>query len=162
MSDVVAFTRIRPPVRMRNEHWQRRFSENFALIGKLHEFTVEPDQAESLVADVCQAFEIPMPEFAFNRRRKVHNGQCERPRSHKLMWSGSVKLAEMEKERGRPYSEVGVIRLGNPASIGTAAHEAAHHLVHHREHWETPSHGKIFVAWNDQTVALIAESLGIE
>ncbi len=69
MSELIAFTQISPPVRMRNEHWQRRFSENFALIEKLLEFAVEPDGVESLVNEVCEAVEVPMPEFAFNSRR---------------------------------------------------------------------------------------------
>ena len=161
MSELIAFTQVSPPLRMRNEHWQRRFSEHFALIERLREFAVEPDGAESLVAGVCEAFEVPKPEFAFNRRRKAHNGLYELPRSHKLMWSGGERLAALEKERAKPFSEAGVIRLGNPASVGTVAHEVAHHVVHHREHWETPSHGRVFVAWNDRAVALIAERLGV-
>jgi hypothetical protein len=161
MSELIAFTQISPPVRMRNEHWQRRFSEDFALIEKLLEFAVEPDGAESLLNEVCEAFEVPMPEFAFNSRRKVHNGLYEPPRNHKLMWNGGEKLAALEKERGKTFSEAGVVRLGVPASVGTVAHEVAHHVVHHREHWETPSHGRVFVAWNDRTVALIAARLGV-
>jgi hypothetical protein len=161
MSELIAFTQISPPVRMRNEHWQRRFSEDFALIERLREFAVEPYGAESLVNEVCEAFEVPMPEFAFNRRRKVHNGLYEPPRNHKLIWSGGEKLAELEEKRGKPFSETGVIRLANPVSVGTVAHEVAHHVVHHREHWATPSHGRIFVAWNDRTVALIAARLGV-
>ena len=159
-SDVITLNRIPPPVRMRNEHWQRRFSEDFALILRLREFSVEPDGARRLVAEVCGEFEIPMPEFAFNRRRKIHNGMYETPRSHKLMMIGAEKVLAFETERGKGFSEVGVIRLGNPTSVGTVAHEAAHHVVHHREHWQTPSHGRVFVAWNDQTAALITERLG--
>lgn len=162
MTDVVAVARISPPARMRNEHWQRRFSEDFALIEKLRGFAVEPDGAGSLVAEVCRAFEVPLPDFAFNRRRKVHNGMYEPPRSHHLKWAGSVRLVELENQRGKPFSEVGVVRLGNPASAGTIAHEAAHHLVHHREHWKTPSHGRVFVVWNDQTAVLVADRLGID
>ena len=162
MSDMIVFTRIPSPFRMRNDHWQRRFSDDFALIKQLREFAVEPDAAEILVAEVCDSFDVPMPEFAFNRRRNVQNGLCELPRSHKLRWSGSEKVHELEKERRKPFSEVGVIRLGNPASVGTVAHEAAHHVVHHREHWETPSHGRIFVVWNDKTATLIAERLRLK
>ncbi len=161
MSELIAFTQVSPPLRMRNEHWQRRFSEDFALIERLRKFAVEPYGAESLVNEVCEAFEVPMPEFAFNRRRKVHNGLYEPPRNHQLIWSGGEKLAELEEKRGKPFSEAGEIRLGNPASVGTVAHEVAHHVIHHQEHWETPSHGKVFVAWNDRTVALIAERLGV-
>ena len=158
---MIALNQIPPPVRMRNEHWQRRFSEDFRLIEKLRELSAEPDGARSLVAEVCETFEVPMPEFAFNRRRKVHNGLYETPRSHKLMRNGSENVVAFEKERGKSFSEVGVIRLGNPASVATVAHEVAHHAVHHREHWATPSHGRIFVAWNDRTAGLIAQRLGI-
>ena len=77
------------------------------------------------------------------------------------MWNGGEKLAALEKERGKTSSEAGVIRLSIPASVGTVAHEVAHHVVHHQEHWETPSHGRVFVAWNDRTVALIAARLGV-
>ncbi len=31
MGSVIIFTQIAPPVRMRNEHWQRKLSEDFAL-----------------------------------------------------------------------------------------------------------------------------------
>ncbi len=161
MSELIAFTQVSPPLRMRYEHWQRRFSEDFSLIERLRGFVVEPDGAESLVAEVCEAFEVPMPEFAFNHRRKVHNGLYELPRSHTMMWSGGERLAALEKKRGKPFSEAGVIRLGNPASVGTVAHEVAHHVVQHQEHWETPSHGKVLVGWNDRTVVLIAERLGV-
>ncbi len=58
MSELIAFTQISPPVRMRNDQWQRRFSEHFALIEKLREFVVEPDGVEGLVAEVCEAFEV--------------------------------------------------------------------------------------------------------
>ncbi len=160
-SDMITFNRIPPPVRMRNEHWQRRFSKDFALIVKLREFSVEPDGAERLVAGVCEDFQVPMPEFAFNRRRKVHNGMYETPRNQKVMMNGTEIVLAFEKKRGKAFSEVGVIRLGNPASVGTVAHEVAHHVVHHREHWQTPSHGRVFVAWNDHTAALIAQRVGI-
>ncbi len=83
MSSVIIFTQIAPPVRMRNEHWQRKLSEDFALITRLREFSVETDRAESLVAVVCEAFEVRMPELAFNRRLKVHNELCEPPRGHR-------------------------------------------------------------------------------
>ena len=55
MSSVIIFTQIAPPVRMRNEHWQRKLSEDFALITRLREFSVETDRAESLVAVVWEA-----------------------------------------------------------------------------------------------------------
>jgi hypothetical protein len=58
MGSVIIFTQIAPPVRMRNEHWQRKLSEDFALITKLREFSIETGRAESLVAVVCEALEV--------------------------------------------------------------------------------------------------------
>ena len=43
MGSVIIFTQIAPPVRMRNEHWQRKLSEDFALITRFREFSVETD-----------------------------------------------------------------------------------------------------------------------
>jgi len=53
-----------------------------------------------------------------------------------------------------------MIRLGDPTSLGTIAHELGHHLVHVLDPARTPDHGKRWVQRFDQAANAMVALVG--
>lgn len=140
----------------RHEHRVRAFSRDYELItGFGDRYSVERDEAESLVRSVTERFGIPMPELAFNRRRRPDTGECWPPRSVIIETNSEARVTAWETHRGRAIPEHGQIRLGHTTMLRTIAHELGHHLVHHLEPKRTPPHGKVWVGRFDDAMAAV-------
>lgn len=146
----------------RHEHRVRTFSRDYELIAGIgYRYLVEQDSAVLLARAVVERFSVPMPEFAFNTRRRPDTGQCWPPRRRVELVQGDDVVEAWERRRGRLYPEHGQIRLGSRTRLRTLAHELGHHLVHYLAPVGTPSHGKVWVASFDDAMAVIAAELGV-
>ncbi len=144
----------------RHEHRVRTFSRDYDLIVRVGDaYAVEAADAERLARLVVGRLGAPMPEMAFNRRRRADTGQCRAPRWHLEALYGADAVSAWERGRGRPYPEQGQIRLGTVTRLRTLAHELGHHLVHHLDPIRTPAHGKVWVGRFDDAMGVIAESV---
>lgn len=142
----------------RHEHRVRTFSRNYELIagfGDRH--AVAAADAQRLIEALVTRFDVPMPELAFNRRRRPDTGQCRVPRFHLELVYGDDAVGEWERRRRRRYPEHGQIRLGAVTRLRTLAHEVGHHLVHHLDPVGTPAHGKVWVGRFDDAMEVVAE-----
>ena len=145
----------------RHEHRVRTFSSDYALIADVGgRYVVESDVAAWLIRAVADRFAVPVPELAFNVRRRPDTGQCWPPRRHVELVQGDDVVQAWELRRGRPYPEHGQIRLGSRTRLRTLAHELGHHLVHHLDPVLTPAHGKVWVGRFDDAMAVIAAEAG--
>lgn len=146
----------------RHEHRVRTFSRDYDLIAGFGDsYAVEAADAKHLVRLVVGRYGVPMPELAFNRRRRPDTGQCRAPKFHIESTYGADAVQAWERRKGRPYPEDGQIRLGAVTRLRTLAHELGHHLVHHLEPVRTPAHGKVWVGRFDDAMAIIAKSVSV-
>ena len=144
----------------RHEHRVHAFSRDYDLItGFGDRYAVERSEAEALIRSVTERFGVPMPDLAFNRRRRPDTGECWPPRSVIVETNSEERVAAWETHRRRSIPEHGQIRLGHTTMLRTIAHELGHHLVHHLEPKRTPAHGKVWVGRLDDAMAAIAEEL---
>ncbi len=127
----------------------RRFSRDPRLIFDLRAWAVDRQAATAVVAAVCHEFDSPIPEMTFHGRRGPHTGYYRSPRWKAVETVGELRIRRWEEDTGRPWPPAGMIRLGDPTSLGTVAHELGHHLAHHHEPVGTPEHGKRWVGWFD-------------
>ena len=143
----------------RHEHRVRAFSRDYELLtGFGDRYAVDRSEAEALVRSVTERFGVPMPDLAFNRRRRPDTGECWPPRSVIVETNSVERVAAWEAHRRRAIPEHGQIRLGHTTMLRTIAHELGHHLVHHLEPKRTPAHGKVWVGRLDDAMATIAAS----
>lgn len=140
----------------RHEHRVRAFSRDYELItGFGDRYAVDRSEATALVRSVTDQFGVPMPDLAFNRRRRPDTGECWPPRSVIVETNSEDRVAAWEANRQRPIPEHGQIRLGHTTMLRTIAHELGHHLVHHLEPKRTPAHGKVWVGRLDDAMEMI-------
>jgi predicted SprT family Zn-dependent metalloprotease len=141
----------------RHEHRVRAFSRNYELITGIGDrYAVERGEARALVRSVAEQFGVPMPDLAFNRRRRPDTGECWPPRSVIVETNSEERVTAWESHRQRAIPEHGQIRLGHTTMLRTIAHELGHHLVHHLEPKGTPAHGKVWVGRLDDAMETIA------
>jgi hypothetical protein len=141
----------------RHEHRVRAFSRDYGLItGFGDRYTVEATDAEALVRAVTDRFGVPIPDLAFNGRRRHDTGQCWAPRWHAARTNGEERIAAWEAHHDRPYPEDGRIRLGTTTTLRTLGHELGHHLVHFLDPVHTPGHGKVWVGRFDDALGIIS------
>jgi len=144
----------------RHEHRVQRFSRDYDLITELGDrYAVERDEAVALVHSVTEQFDVPMPDLAFNRRRRPDTGECWPPRSVIVETNSEERVAAWEAQRRRAIPEQGQIRLAYTTMLRTIAHELGHHLVHHLEPKRTPAHGKVWVGRFDDAMAVIGHDV---
>jgi hypothetical protein len=133
----------------------RRFSRDPVLIMRLRGIGVDRAAARALIEEVAFDAGAPPPDVTFHGGRGPHTGYCRQPRGRAIELSSERYLAAWEDEKG-PWPEHGMIRLGDPTSLGTVAHELGHHLVNVFDPASTPPHGKVWVARFDAAAAHIA------
>lgn len=144
-----------PAGTFRHEHMVRRFSVDHDLIGALRGGAVDRTQAAWIVEQVCTELAVPAPEVTFHGRRGPHTGYCQMPRSRAVQRSEHAAVERWEAAKRRRWPASGLLRFGDPTSLGTVAHELGHHLVNHLDPAATPSHGKRWVNRFDQAAALV-------
>lgn len=147
---------LAPPAGARFDHMVRRFSRQPHLIFGLRRWGVDRDDATALVATVCDEVEVAPPAVTFHRGRGAHTGYYRSPRRIAVEVSSEARIRAWEEDRGRRWPLEGMIRLGEPAALGTVAHELAHHLTRRFEPVGTPNHGKRWVAWFDVAAGVLA------
>ncbi len=136
----------------------RRFSRDPHLIVRLRNLGVKREIARSLVERVAVASHAPPPEVTFHGGRGSHTGYCRQPRQRAVELTSEQSVQAWEATHG-PWPDHGMIRLGDPTSLGTIAHELGHHLVNFFEPLHTAAHGKAWVAWFDLAASLIDSML---
>ena len=147
----------------RHEHRVRSFSRDYELITEFgDQYAVDRSEAEALVRSVTEQFGVPMPDLAFNRRRRPDTGECWPPRSVIVETNSEDRVAAWEAHRRRAIPEHGQIRLGHTTMLRTIAHELGHHLVHHLEPKRTPAHGKVWVGRLDDAMETIARRCRVQ
>jgi CO/xanthine dehydrogenase Mo-binding subunit len=132
----------------------RRFSRDAMLIVRLRTVGVDRSTARALIERVAGELGAPPPDVTFHRGRGPHTGYCRHPRSRAVALGGEGFVAAWEMKKG-PWPEHGMIRLGDPSSLGTIAHELGHDLVNHFDATGTAPHGKVWVGRFDDAAALI-------
>jgi len=154
---------IEPTTRVpRHEHRVRAFSRDYPLILELGDrYAVDATDAGDIVGKVAGRFDVPVPDLAFNARRRRDTGQCWAPRWHAVITNGEARIVAWEAHRNRRYPENGRIRLGRTMTLRTLAHELGHHLVHTLDPVRTPGHGKVWVGRFDDAMEEIAENVRI-
>ena len=144
----------------RHEHRVSAFSRDYDLITDVGDgYAVGRDEAASLVTSVTERFGVPMPDMAFNQRRRPDTGQCWAPRWHAVKTNGPDRIAAWEAHYRRAYPEHGQIRVGATTTLRTLAHELGHHLVHHLDPVRTPAHGKTWVGRFDDAMETITQHI---
>ncbi len=138
----------------------RRFSANPMLIVRLRTLGADRSTARALIDEVARRAGAPTPGATFHRGRGAHTGYCRQPRARAVEMSSERYVKAWEDQRG-PWPDHGMIRLGDPSSLGTIAHELGHHLVNVFEPVSTASHGKVWVARFDEAAAHVAEAVGV-
>lgn len=140
----------------RHEHRVQRFSRDYGLITELGDrYAVDRDETAALVRSVTERFGVPMPDLAFNRRRRPDTGECWPPRVTIVETNSEEHVVAWEAHRRHAIPEHGQIRLGHTTMLRTIAHELGHHLVHHLEPKRTPAHGKVWVGRFDDAMEAI-------
>lgn len=132
-----------------------RFTRDHRLLTHLRDLGVNRDGAIRVVDQICSTFAIPAPELTFHRGRSPHTGYCVAPKHTASARHGADAVSRWEAAH-EPWPRNGMIRLGDPTSLATIAHEFGHHLVHFLERTTTPAHGKVWVARFDDAAAAIA------
>ena len=144
----------------RHEHRVRDFSRNYALIIEFGDrYAIDAHDAEGIVERVAGSFDVPVPDLAFNSRRRPDTGQCWAPRWHAVMTNGEERIAAWEMHHNKPYPENGRLRLGTTTMLRTLAHELGHHLVHTLEPVRTPGHGKVWVGRFDDAMEAVVSDI---
>lgn len=162
---------LTPPVRIdilppkppaRHEHTLRRFSRRLAAITALGRLGVDREDARRLIEAVCDSLDLPAPLVTFHRGRSPFTGYCRKPRSNAVELWGEAAVVDWEKAKRQGWPPDGMIRLGDPTSLATVAHELGHHLVNHRERPATPGHGKAWVHWFDLAAAGVGRLASVD
>lgn len=125
------------------------------LIVRLRSMGADREIATALVERAVATVEAAPPAVTFHGGRGPHTGYCRAPRARAVALSSERTVGAWEDEKG-PWPEHGMIRLGDPTSLGTVAHELGHHYVNVFDPISTPPHGKVWVARFDQAAAQIA------
>ncbi len=159
VTSTIRFSALPPYVRRaRHEHRVERFSRDYRLLTDLRHLGADRDTATRVVDHVCSTFSVPAPELTFHRGRSAHTGYCVPPRRAASARNGADAVDRWEAAH-EPWPFNGMIRLGDPTSLATIAHEAGHHLVHCLERANAPAHGKVWVGRFDDAAAAIATLL---
>ena len=140
--------------RARHEHRVEEFSRNYSLLTSLRELGVDRAGASRLVDLIATQWSVTPPRLTFHRGRGAHTGYSVAPREVAVTRHGSDAVARWETTNG-PWTHEGTIRLGDPTSLATIAHEAGHHLVHHLDPVSTAAHGKRWVRRFDDAAEVI-------
>lgn len=144
--------------RARHEHRVESFSRDHRLLTDLRDLGVDRGGAIRIADHVCSTFSVPVPQLTFHRGRSAHTGYCVAPKHAASARHGADAVSRWEATH-EPWPRDGMIRLGDPTSLATIAHELGHHLVHFRERTTTPAHGKVWVRRFDDAAAAIAALL---
>lgn len=160
VSSTIPFIAL-PPFARRPRHENRveRFNRDHRLLTDLRDLGADRGAAARVVEHVCSIFSLPAPALTFHRGRSAHTGYCVAPRHAASARHGADAVGTWEAGH-EPWPRDGMIRLGDPASLATIAHEMGHHLTHCLERPTTPAHGKVWVARFDDAAAAIAMLLG--
>lgn len=153
------------PLAQRHARWLRRFSRCLELHEAHYQIVLGGTAATDLARILCEAFDLPEPVVKPHRGRKPNTGRCEPSRGQLVGAYGEHRVATSENDRGRPYPEHPVVRVGNPTLVGVVSHEIAHCLVNHRDGLHTPGHGRVWVARYDdvaKNAAIWARGSSIE
>jgi hypothetical protein len=140
----------------RHEHLVRRHSRQLSVITELRRNAVPRATCTWLVSQVCADLDVPGPEVTFHRGRGPHTGYCQMPRQRAIERADTASVESWEISRSRDWPQFGMLRFGDPTSLGTVAHELGHHLVNHCEPATTTPHGKRWVHWFDVAAGQVA------
>lgn len=146
----------------RYDHMVRRFTRDAQAIDSLINRGVEPPEVGSAVRYLADTHDVMVPEVTFHGRRGAHTGYCMAPRPVIVARTGEGPVQQWEREKSRQWPDTGMIRLGNPTSLATVAHELGHHLVNVLHPPKTPVHGKVWVARFDEAAATIGDLFGVD
>lgn len=155
MIETVTF--IRPSPGARYDHMLRRFSVDAERIVRLRTLGVAREGARELVERVAGELDVAPPDVTFHAGRGAHTGYCQMPRGRAVALSGEGGVARWERAKRRPWPTNGMIRLGDPTSVGTVAHELSHHLVNALDPLTTPAHGKVWVGRFDDSARVVQQ-----
>lgn len=139
----------------RHDHMLRRYSRDPMLIIRHRHIGVDRTTARELIEQVAIEAGAPPPEVTFHGGRGPHTGYCRPPRDRAIASTDERSVLMWEANEGL-WPEHGMIRLGDPTSLGTIAHEVGHHYVHVFEPVGTAPHGKAWVSHFDDATAQIA------
>jgi hypothetical protein len=134
----------------------RRFSRDPALIARLRGWGLDRTSAADLIVQVTVAAGIASPVISFHGGRGPHTGYCMPPRDVAVAKADERTVAHWEQAKRRRWPEHGFIRLGDPTSAETIAHELGHHYVHVFDRPGTPPHGKVWVGRFDDAAGHVA------
>jgi hypothetical protein len=134
----------------------RRFSRDPQLLVNLRRVGVDRATATNLIQCVVSLAGAPVPDVTFHGGRGPHTGYCQPPRAIAVATTDEHTIASWERSKRSIWPANGMIRLGDPTSIGTIAHEVGHHYVHAFDRPDTASHGKLWVRRFDYAAAQIA------
>jgi len=138
----------------------RRFSVAPERIVGLRRLGVDKSEAVQVIGLVCNEFEVPAPSITFHGGRGPHTGYTKMPLDRAMAIADAANIGIWRPASGKPWPTLGMIRLGDPSSLGTIAHELGHHLVNHHEPLRTASHGKRWVHWFDDAAKVIDRHTG--
>ena len=139
----------------RHDHMLTRFSVAPMRIVALRRLGVERDEAVRVIRLVCDAFATQAPSTTFHAGRGPHTGYTQMPLERAMATAKSTDIGAWQPANGKPWPRLGMIRLGDPSSLGTIAHELGHHLVNQHEPLRTAPHGKRWVHWFDAAAEVI-------
>ncbi len=139
----------------------RRFSRDPQLIVRLRQLGADRAAAIGLVDRATAGLGVGAPDVTIHGGRGPRSGYCMAPRSVATSALGESVVRAWEAAKGRRWPEAGMIRLGDPTSLGTIAHELGHHSVHLLDPSSTPAHGKVWVARFDDAAEAVAGIVGI-
>jgi hypothetical protein len=137
------------------DYMVRRFSTDSALIVQLRKEGVERLTAAGLIQGMANDLGVTPPAVTFHGRRGPHTGYCQMPRWRAVAQTEESTVTNWERAKRRDWPDAGMIRLGDPTSLGTMAHELGHHLVNLLDDAKTPAHGKVWVARFDLAAATL-------
>lgn len=144
--------------RARHQHRVEQFSRDRRLLTDLRGVGVDRSAATRVVDHVSSTFSVPAPQLTFHRARSPHTGYCVAPRHAAFARHGADAVSTWEASH-QVWPHNGMVRLGDPTSLATIAHEMGHHLVHFLERTTTPAHGKVWVGRFDDAAAAVAALL---
>ena len=145
----------------RHDHIVRRFGLDIGLLEMLSLLGADRTAAATLINAISLDLGVATPSVTFHASRGPHTGYCMGPRDVLVARHGVGPVTAWETKRNKAWPVNGMIRLGDPASLSTVAHEFGHHLVHVLDRPTTPSHGKVWVGRFDMAGAAIAKQMRI-
>ena len=140
--------------RARHEHRVEGFSRDYRLLESLRELGVDREGASRLADLIASRWSVEAPLLTFHRGRGAHTGYCVAPRDVAVARHGNDAVIRWESANGA-WAADGMIRLGDPTSLATIAHEFGHHLVHHLDPVATAAHGTRWVRRFDDAAETI-------